>query len=101
MTLQVVQATLLIAVYEIGHAIFPAAYLTTGQSVRLGHVLGLHDRQSYPQVLKRMGAWAEIEEARRTWWGCMLLDRCVHPSFIAMETDDQQDMSFWASMDVL
>jgi hypothetical protein len=75
LTLQLVQASLLIAMYEIGHAIFPAAYLTTGQCVRLGHLLGIHDRRAYPQGVKRLGAWAEIEETKRTWWGCMLLDR--------------------------
>lgn len=75
MSLQLLQAIILIAAYEIGHAIYPAAYLTTGQSARLGHLLGLNDRQAVPQVLKRSGAWAEIEETRRTWWACMLLDR--------------------------
>lgn len=74
-SLQLLQATVLTAAYEIGHAIFPAAYLTTGQSTRLGHLMGLHDRQAFPQILKRSGAWAEVEEIKRTWWSCMLLDR--------------------------
>lgn len=74
-SLQLLQATVLIAAYEIGHAIYPAAYLTTGQCTRLGHLMGLHDKQVFPQLLKRSGAWAESEEVKRTWWSCMLLDR--------------------------
>lgn len=75
MSLQLLQATILTAAYEIGHAIYPAAYLTTGRCAQLGHLLGLNDRQAVPQILRRSGAWAEIEETRRTWWACMLLDR--------------------------
>lgn len=43
LSLKRVQAELLIAVYEMGHAIYPAAYLTVGQCVRLGHALNLQD----------------------------------------------------------
>jgi hypothetical protein len=73
---QTLQANILIAAYEIGHAIYPAAYLTTGHCARLGHALGLNDRRHAPQVLKKkIGAWAEVEELKRTWWATMLLDR--------------------------
>lgn len=75
LSLQLLQATILTAAYEIGHAIYPAAYLTTGHCARLGHLLGLNDRHAVPQMLRRSGAWAEIEETRRCWWACMLLDR--------------------------
>lgn len=73
------QANILIAAYEIGHAIYPAAYLTTGHCARLGHALGLNDRRHAPQVIrKKVGAWAELEEVKRTWWATMLLDRYVN-----------------------
>ncbi len=75
MSLQLLQSCLLIAAYEIGNAIYPAAYLTTGHCVRIGLLLGINDRQSVPQVLRRSGAWAEVEEIKRVWWACMLLDR--------------------------
>jgi hypothetical protein len=81
-SLQLLQANILIAAYEIGHAIYPAAYLTTGHCARLGHMLGLNDRQHAPQILKRKpGAWAELEEMKRTWWAVMLLDRCLSINF--------------------
>lgn len=74
-SVQTVQSSLLVAAYEIGHAIYPAAYLTTGESVRLCHGLGINDRRAAPQMLRRTGAWAEIEERKRVWWAAMLLDR--------------------------
>jgi hypothetical protein len=81
-SLQVLQADLLIAAYEIGHGIYPAAYLTTGHCARLGHILGLNDRQNAPQLLRRKpGAWAELEEMKRVWWTVMLLDRYVSAPF--------------------
>ena len=76
---QTLQASILISAYEIGHAIYPAAYLSAGHSARLGHALGLNDRKHAPQVFrKRIGAWAEVEETKRTWWVVMLLDRYVN-----------------------
>ncbi|KAI1608415.1 hypothetical protein EDD36DRAFT_98280 [Exophiala viscosa] len=78
MSLQTLQANVLVAAYEIGHAIYPAAYLSAGHCARFGHVLGINDRRHAPQVLKRVGAWAEVEEQKRTWWAIMLLDRYVN-----------------------
>ena len=74
-TIQFLQATILAAAYELGHAIYPAAYLTTGQCARIAHLLGLNNKQAVPQVLRRSGAWAEIEEMKRSWWACLMLDR--------------------------
>lgn len=78
MSLQLLQSLILIGAYEIGHGMYPAAYLTTGQCSRLGYALGLHRRKSAPQMIKRPGAWAEVEEMNRAWWAVMLLDRWVH-----------------------
>ena len=77
-SLQLIQAAILIATYEIGHAIYPAAYLTTGQCTRLGYLMGIHDRTAVPQILNRSGAWAEVEEVKRAWWACQLLERYVN-----------------------
>lgn len=77
LSLQLLQSIVLLAAYEIGHAILPSGYFTTGHAARLGHALGFHDRREAPQMLKRAGAWAENEECGRTWWAVMLLDRYV------------------------
>lgn len=76
LSLPVLQANILIAAYEVGHAIYPAAYLSTGHCARMGHAMGLNDRHNAPQMFRRKpGAWAELEEMKRVWWAVMLLDR--------------------------
>jgi hypothetical protein len=77
-SIQLIQASVLISVYEIGHGIYPAAYLTTGHSARLGTAMGLHDRKHSPQMLRRPGTWTEQEELRRVWWSILILDRYVN-----------------------
>ena len=45
----------LLALHEIGHGIFPAAYLTVNNLARLFCALGLHDRMKATQILPRPG----------------------------------------------
>lgn len=77
--IQVLQAGILIAIFEIGDAIYPAAFLTVGACARYGVAMGL-DKVNQD----RMGgnhnhavSWIEIEERRRVWWGVLVLDRSV------------------------
>ncbi|KAK6591939.1 fungal specific transcription factor [Botrytis cinerea] len=49
LTLRSLQANLLLAVYEVGHAIYPAAALTVGCCMRQGVALGLHNKDA-PQL---------------------------------------------------
>ncbi|QIW97529.1 hypothetical protein AMS68_003047 [Peltaster fructicola] len=73
-TMQTLQALLLIALFEIGHSIWPAAYLTTGGCARLGHAMGVHSRHA-TSMLPRTTTWTEQEERRRVAWGIFILDR--------------------------
>jgi hypothetical protein len=75
MTVQLLQSALLLGAYEVGHGIYPAAFLSAGHCARLVYALGLHNRKGAPQMIKRPGSWAEQEEFRRVWWGTLLLDR--------------------------
>ena len=77
-TLYYLQSLLLITAYELGHAIYPAAYLSSGHCARIGTLMGIHDRQHAPQLLRKCSSWAELEELRRCWWACLLFDRYVH-----------------------
>lgn len=45
----------LLALHEIGHGIFPAAYLTVSNLARLFCALGVHDRTKATQILPRPG----------------------------------------------
>ncbi|KAF1982763.1 hypothetical protein K402DRAFT_437571 [Aulographum hederae CBS 113979] len=53
LTLQLLQAKILVTIYEFGHAIYPAAYLSVGSSA------------------------LEIEEKKRSWWAVLILDRTM------------------------
>jgi hypothetical protein len=68
------QASLLITVYELGHAIFPAAYMSIGYCARQGIMLGFHDQKA-PQMLRSARNWQEWEERQRAWWFIVILDR--------------------------
>lgn len=75
-SIQLIQSLLLVSLYELGHSIYPAAYMSIGHAARLGHVLGIHERGA-PQMLPRPNTWTEQEERRRVWWGVIILDRFI------------------------
>ncbi|UKZ68410.1 uncharacterized protein TrAtP1_009447 [Trichoderma atroviride] len=76
MSLQVLQAAIFIALYEIGNAIYPAAYLTVGACARYGIALGLDKLMTDNSDFNR--SWMEIEEKRRSWWAVLALDRFLN-----------------------
>ncbi|OCL08529.1 hypothetical protein AOQ84DRAFT_340229 [Glonium stellatum] len=53
LTLQLLQTQILLAIYELGHAIYPAAYLSVGQCARYGLALGV-DKSIEMGMLARM-----------------------------------------------
>ena len=71
--LRVLQAIILIALFEIGHAIYPAAYMTVGYCVRYGSALGIH--KAVEQYSEEEFSASESEERRRSWWAILLFDR--------------------------
>jgi hypothetical protein len=74
LTLRMIQAGLLLSVYELGHAIFPAAFITIGHCARSAIAMGLHNRLS-PQLAGKPRSWADWEERQRAWWMIVILDR--------------------------
>lgn len=73
-TLMKLQADIHLTVYEMGHGIFPAAYLSMGRCVTFAIALGIHNDGS-PQMLEAPRNWLAWEERRRTWWMLIVLDR--------------------------
>jgi hypothetical protein len=73
-TLLKLQAQLLIAVYEMGHGIFPAAYASMGCCVTQAMTLGIHNREA-PQILEQPRTWIDWEERQRVWWLIVILER--------------------------
>lgn len=72
-SLRVLQGLLLVALYEVGHAIYPAAFMSIAACVRYAHALGL--QPGGLQRLKLPLSWVEEEERKRVWWAAFLLDR--------------------------
>ncbi|KAM0247493.1 hypothetical protein ACHAQJ_009832 [Trichoderma viride] len=77
-TLLKLQAQLLITVYEMGHGIFPAAYVSMGYCVTQAMVLGIHNREA-PQILDQPRTWIDWEERQRVWWLIVILERYIPP----------------------
>lgn len=74
----VLQAGVLLALYELGHGIYPAAFLTIGSCVRYAHALGIKTKTT--ASIRRVLTLVEVEERRRVWWALVILDR-FDPSF--------------------
>lgn len=78
-SLPVLQAAVLLALYEVGHAIYPAAFLSVGACARYAHALGIGCSESLQ--IRRVLTLVEVEERRKTWWAIVILDRLVPSSF--------------------
>ncbi|MCJ1403640.1 hypothetical protein MMC11_006863 [Xylographa trunciseda] len=75
-----VQAALLITIYEYGHGLTDAAYISIGTCARMALTAGLQ-KTKLNQILGGGKSWLKEEEERNLWWGIILSDR-----FIASET---------------
>ncbi|KEF59701.1 uncharacterized protein A1O9_04547 [Exophiala aquamarina CBS 119918] len=71
--LPVLQAGVLLALYELGHAIYPAAYLTIGACARYAYALGINIGATVNT--RKVLSLVELEERRRVWWALVILDR--------------------------
>jgi hypothetical protein len=74
LSLPLLQAMVLISIYELGHAIYPAAYMSIGHCVRLGLALEL-EKQCQADLDSKLYDLEEQEERRRVWWAIFILDR--------------------------
>jgi hypothetical protein len=71
-TISILQAYLLLLLYEFGHGIYPSAYTTLGTCIRYLVVLGIGDT-SRPSC--QPDTWIEIETQRRLWWAVFTMER--------------------------
>lgn len=76
-TLQLLQAKILVGLYEIAHAIYPAAYLSIGACARYGLALGVDKINASVQCHLSTDPMDQ-EEIRRCWWAIVILDRFVN-----------------------
>jgi hypothetical protein len=76
-SLELVQAGLLLAVYELGSGRAQAASLTIGTCARVGYVLRLNVDD--PRLPDGHLSWVRSEEQRRVWLGVYMVDRYDSP----------------------
>ncbi|KAH8682267.1 fungal-specific transcription factor domain-containing protein [Xylariales sp. PMI_506] len=76
-SLEFLQALVLLALYEYGQGVYPAAYMTTGQCIRYSEYLELSSPSDSNAVLGPLLSWVELEERRRVWWAVYILDKLV------------------------
>lgn len=74
-SIRLLQAGILLCLYETGHAIYPQAYISIGHIGRLSQAIGLHNTDGVPQLALEPGSWDQMEERRRVWWAVYILDR--------------------------
>jgi hypothetical protein len=74
-TFQILQAAILIAIFEFGHAIYASAAVSIEACVRYGCVLGINWDAKFPA--KRPFSWVDVEEQNLVWWAIVILDRYV------------------------
>ncbi|KAE9376499.1 hypothetical protein N431DRAFT_400710 [Stipitochalara longipes BDJ] len=76
LSIYTIQSAILIAMYEMGHAIYPGAFTTVSTCARYAISLGING------TLPLQGkAWVEQEERNRTWWAILILDRSINLGF--------------------
>lgn len=73
MSVECLEAGLLVSLYEINHAIYPSAFLSVGACTRYGQAMGFGGLNTLK--LRRPYNRSELEESRRLWWAIILLDR--------------------------
>ncbi|KAL7803498.1 N-terminal binuclear Zn cluster-containing protein [Trichoderma aethiopicum] len=78
LSLQVIQASVLVTLYEIGHGVYPSAFLSIAGCARYATALGI-DQSILCRDLSGI-SWNELEERRRVWWSILVLDRFLNLS---------------------
>jgi hypothetical protein len=55
LSIHLITVCALVATYEMAQGLYPSAYLSIGNCVRIGFILGLHDKRKATQLLPRAG----------------------------------------------
>lgn len=73
-TLQTLQSCIFIAIYELGHAIYPSAFMSIGMCARYATALGI-SWKTYNSQVANSPTWIDQEERIRVFWAIIILDR--------------------------
>ncbi|KAK3330173.1 hypothetical protein B0H66DRAFT_48327 [Apodospora peruviana] len=72
------QAMVLVTLYEMGHGIYPPAWVSVAMCARYVDLVGIPSfKESSTMLGSVQTTWTELEERRRVWWGVYILDRIM------------------------
>jgi hypothetical protein len=74
LSLEFVQARLLLSIFEIGHGLYPAASISIGACARTARAFGLNKKR-FGNSFSDYSARQRAEEEKRVWWEIVNLDR--------------------------
>lgn len=98
-SLKMLQSRLLLTVFEIGHAIYPSAYISAAANIRAAVSLGIH--ATYKNLREAFRDPRKVEEARQTWRGIIITDRLdlaprdAHQMIFVLKQEPVVDISRW------
>jgi hypothetical protein len=75
LTLKLLQAKVLLTIFQFGHAIYPAAYFSVGSCARFGTALGVDQCLLSTCLAASNEVRMDNEEKKRVWWAILMLDR--------------------------
>lgn len=88
-SIPLIQAGLLLAVYEFTHSLPEDAFITIAGSARMAYAAGIHTRRRRQmQMTDNTGSSSDTdlllqtEEAANTWWGIVICERYVSPNMV-------------------
>ncbi|KAL4937443.1 hypothetical protein BDV06DRAFT_226962 [Aspergillus oleicola] len=70
-SLDLLRCRLLLSLFEVGHGMYPAAYISMGAAIRNAEILNIH------RNVEGLTSCAETNGARHVWLGLVILDRYI------------------------
>ncbi|KAL3957230.1 hypothetical protein ACCO45_007808 [Purpureocillium lilacinum] len=75
---EMLQSRLLLSVFEMGHGLFPAAYISAGASIRAAVCLGANDAASSGRLHKTLQhPTGQADSTPQVWRGVVIANRCA------------------------
>ncbi|KAJ2974692.1 hypothetical protein NQ176_g5924 [Zarea fungicola] len=85
-SLDLLQCRLLLTVFEIGHGLYPAAYVSVGSNLRTAETIGIN-AEADTELLGMVGYPERVQEAKCTWMAIMVTSR-----YISLECEQIRDI---------
>ncbi|KAJ5049383.1 hypothetical protein NUH16_007901 [Penicillium rubens] len=98
-SLEMLQSRLLLTVFEIGHAMYPSAYISAAANMRAAVSLGINATSE--DLTKAFQDSRKAEEARQTWRGITITNRSdlapkyAHQMKFILKQEPMVDTSRW------